>query len=198
MKKILMTLVAVATLGFAGGDIAPVQEPVVVAEAPFTGFYVGGAITANETYVNGEKKYFGDDDYTETAYGLGLVGGYVFYNDGRFSVAGELRGARSFWAESEGMDYTYNYGAFIRPEVYVFDNTVGLYGLAGYAKTAFVPTAGETVDESGFAYGVGAEYFVSKELSVFVDYTMLPDFDAGIDERKINNDQVQLGVSYRF
>lgn len=198
MKKItaIAAIAALTTGLMAGGDIAPVEAPCEVQAPAFTGFYVGGSVTAPETYTNGEKKYFGDNDETETSYGLGINAGYTFYNDGRFAISGELRGARSFWGESEGMDYTYNYGAFVKPEVFVLDNKVGLYGTAGYAKTAFVGKD-KTVSESGFAYGVGAEYFVTDKISAFVDYTMLPDFDAGNFVR-VNNDQIALGVNYRF
>jgi len=195
MKKILMAVVAAMTVAIAGGDITPVQETVVSTPKAFTGFYVGGGLTLPTTYVDGEKKYFSDDENSEFGEGLGLNAGYVFYNTGAFSVAVEGRAARGIWNETD-IDYTYNYGLYVKPEAYLFDKTIGFYGLAGYARAGIETDVDYHKD--GFAYGVGGEYFFTDKVSAFVDYTMLPDFKVDVDGESINNDQFMIGVNYRF
>ena len=198
MKKLLSIAAVASTLLMAGGDIAPVEPTPVVPEA-FTGFYVNGGFTIPQTYLDGEKNFFADDLYNETGLGLGAGVGYVAYNTGTVSVAAELRGAYSI-ANYDITPFdadTYNYGIYVKPEAYFVDGKLGIYALLGYAD---VTVEDDFYKESkdGFAYGLGAEYFVTETISVFGDYTMLPDFDVDEAGQQINNDQFYVGVNYRF
>ncbi len=195
MKKILVAAVAAITMVFGGGDVAPVEN---VSEGAFTGgLYIGGGFTAPQTYVDGEKSIFEDDTFNEYGLGLGAQIGYVAYNTGDFSVAVEGRVARSFW--EFGDDYTYNYGVYVKPEVYLVDGTVGIYALAGYANVGIgSDIAIIETNKSGFAYGAGIEYFVTGDISVYGDYVMLPTFDTDLSGVDVNNDQFQIGLNYRF
>ena len=198
MKKILVAAIAAMTMGasaFAGGDIAPivVQEPVDTAK----NFYVGVGITGLTTYVDGEKDFTNDTENSEISGGLEVKAGYVFYRTGAVSVAVEAQAGRSVWGfgvEDNTDLYTYDYAAFVKPAYAIGDASI--YALLGYAKSGI--TDGDfTIQENGFAYGLGAEYAFTDTVAVYVDYTMLPAFTEDGSE-DINNDKVALGVNYRF
>jgi len=196
MKTIISTIAATAlfaTMATAGGDIAPVETPVVETNKDF---YVGVGITGLTTYVNGEKDYTDDTIDSEISGGLEVKAGYVFFRDGAISVAVEAQAGRSFWGFGEDDDfYSYNYAAFIKP-AYAVTDEVAVYGLAGFAKSG-ISDGDDTIQENGFAYGIGAEYAFTDEVAIYADYTMLPAFtEDGFED--INNDKVALGINYRF
>ena len=193
MKKILMAAVAAMTMAFAGGNITPIEPQVVV---PTTNdFYVGAGISAYTLYVDGEKDFFNDTDESEIAGGLEAKLGYVFYRNGAFSTAIEGQIGRTMWGmDSDDIDYTYNYGVFVKP-TYNFTNDISAYALLGYARVG-IEFDDDSYHEDGFSYGIGAEYTLTTEWSVYGEYVMLPEFDADIDD--IENDKITIGVNYKF
>jgi len=88
------------------------------------------------------------------------------------------------------------------------------YGLAGYsaaqismtspvmvlsADGGFVESTGlnRDHDENGLTYGIGAEYVIDDQFSVFVDYQVLPDFTENpLSDRSWDN--WNIGVNYNF
>jgi len=197
MKKITMSLLAIAAMStalVAGGDIAPVIE--VAQPVAEKNFYVGGGITANTIYLDGQKDYFDDQIDSEIAGGLEIKAGYVFYRADAVTVAVEAQAGRTFWGFEVDNDdvYSYDYAAFIKP-AYSFGD-FGVYGLVGFAKSA-VTDGDVTIQENGFAYGVGATYTVVEDVELYVDYTMLPAFtEDGFAD--INNDKIAFGATYSF
>ncbi len=197
MKKFVLAAFAVITMSamaFAGGAVAPIEEPVVVEEVS-KDFYVGAGVTGLTTYIDGQKDYTEDTFDSEVSAGLEIKAGYVFYRDNAVSVAIEAQAGRSFWGFGENDDlYTYDYAAFIKP-AYAFGDK-SIYALVGYAKSG-ITDGDETYQENGLAYGVGAEYAFTDTVAVYIDYTMLPAFtEDGFSD--INNDKVALGVNYSF
>jgi len=196
MKKILglvAALVAMSVVAVAGGDIAPVVKEVKVKPS----FYVGGGVTLDQSYVDGEKAFFDNDEYSSFEQGLAIIGGYRFYNTCDVSVSVEGRAARTFWNDDDG--YIYNYGVYLKPEVF-FKENLGVYALAGYSQVSVHHGA----EENGFAYGVGAEYALKdfggyfKDVSVFMEYVMQPSFDTALIGQSVNNDTIVFGAVYTF
>jgi hypothetical protein len=193
MKKILVAVIASLTMVFGGGDVAPIETQVEDNGSMLAGFYVGAGLTGPQTYLDGEKDFFEDDADNEFAQGLGLIAGYTFWENADYSAAIEGRAARTFWNYVDIDDaYTYNFGLYVKPEAYFIDRTVGVYALAGYAKVGFDSDLSDGIDENGFSYGIGAEYFINEAVSVFGDYVMLPEIE------DVVSDQFQVGVKYKF
>ncbi len=203
MKTIISAATALAlttSIALAGGSIAPVETTVVTTEvAPIEvnkDFYVGIGITAPTTYLDGQKDFFEDRRDSEISGGLEVKAGYVFYRNEDISVAIEGQAGRSYWGFDNDDLYTYDYAAFIKP-MYAFGNT-SVYGLAGFAKSGIADgSSDDSIQENGFAYGIGAEYAVTETVAVYADYTMLPAFTDDVFE-DINNDKVALGINYKF
>ncbi len=97
---------------------------------------------------------------------------------------------------------------------YAITEAFNVYVLAGYIKTKTEITTSishtdlsgntnvtypyqysENID--GFSYGVGLNYQINNQFSVFVDYQVLPDFDIYQDSSG-SWDSLSLGVNYSF
>jgi hypothetical protein len=194
MKKILMAAVAAMTLGFAGGNIEVPSEPEVLVTPAAKNFYVGGAITGVQTFVDGESSWFSDDEYAETGYGLQAQAGYVFYRKDALSVAGEVSYGRTFWAyDIEDDSYLETAGIFVKP-AYNFGGQ-SVYAKLGYGYAKYDDNY-ESIDADGFAWGVGYAYEFTTEIEAFVDYTVYPSFDDEFDD--IENNVIAIGVNYKF
>ncbi len=226
MKNIVLSAVAVlamSSFAVAGGDIAPVEEPVVVVEPVITdsGFYIGGAYGAanfdyTETYdaidMGGGSTYtpsgFSDDwDYSTVM----IQAGYKFNQ----YVAIEAR----YWFGMDETLYTDSvdgdvdltvdtFGIYIKP-MYPVTDAFDIYALLGYANNdASVEDNEGTYDfdsVDGFSWGIGAAYSFTDNLAVFVDYVnMYEDDNDVIDEDgdRLNQDitlsTVNFGLSYKF
>ncbi len=194
MKKIFMALVASLTLGFAGGNIAPVAS--VVDESPLAGLYIGGGLGSTWTYDTGDFDFSSDTDKSVVDPAIGLRVGYDFYKNSGFVVGAEGRIVASF--DANDFDTTV-YSLYLKPG-YEFEGTgFGVYGLAGYSWTRW--DAGEdSINTDGFSFGLGAEYSFTKHLSVAVDWTsnVWDDSISDVDGKNINNDVVMVWVNYKF
>ena len=197
MTKFMVAAVAAMTVAFAGGDIAPIETPVEIS-APAKNFYVGGGLTAVQTYVNGQADWFNDTITSETGYGAQAQVGYVFYRTGAFSSAIEGRVAKTFYGygidefELDGDTALLTYSALIKPQ-YNFGD-FGVYGLVGYG-TSKVTDSGFSVRENDVVYGGGVNYLVTDSFEVFADYTVNPAFE---DVVNVENDVMVVGVNYKF
>ena len=214
MKKFNLSLVAVlamSTFAIAGGDIAPV-EPVIetpmVEESTPGNFYLGlaygmanvestdsetfGAITATTTVA--------DVDYSTVM----LQAGYKFNPyialEGRYWVGldEDINAAETLTIDT--------WGIYAKP-MYPVTDAFDIYALLGYASSD-VTVANNGVDFSpaddidGFSWGVGADYFFTENVAVFVDYTsMYDDSHAGATantEYDSTITAVNFGVTYQF
>ncbi len=196
MKHILLAAIAALTFGTianAGGDIAPIEEPVVVTMEVTNDFYVGGALTAVQTYV--DSSWFDDTIDAKTGYGLGIQGGYVFYRGYDITVAAEARLGSTLWAYGWYDADLLTYSALLKPQ-YNFGD-FGIYGLAGYGVSDFNSDFGGDKSD-GFVWGGGAAYAIDSTWSVFVDYTVNPEFRGFLPNEDVKNDTIGLGFNYSF
>ncbi len=219
MKKItlsLMTVVAMSSSVFAGGDIAPVP---VVAEVENNGFYLGATLGYQRTY-SIDSAWFGEADTLDQTGTLGLIFGYD-YNQ---YLAFEGRIATTVFDEDYA-DVT-TYSIFVKPQ-YPVTEEFSIYALLGYGNTkvkgsdgggvtfGFDPNRiGDTImDESGFQWGLGVSYAVTENIDVTFDYVSYAN-DADITPTalywyngnlhahgpfdKLSDDALTLGVIYKF
>jgi opacity protein-like surface antigen len=227
MKNIVLSAVAVfamSSFAVAGGDIAPIEEPVVeVPEVVVTdsGFYIGAAygyLTAESTasYSSGSESYsdkFVDDNFDE----IMLQAGYQFNKyvavEGRYWIGTE---SSIDWITDRGVqssDVSIDaWGIYVRPQYFWGD--FSLYALLGYGAAeydvTFTNTGGldrvynsDTLD--GFSWGIGAQYTFNDNINVYIDYTSIYDdtndvaaYDGLIYQVEDTISTVNFGVSYMF
>jgi len=201
MKKSILSLVSILTLSglaYAGGDIAPVvEEPVVVMEDN-SAFYLGlgfGTAAVNDDFTSEEisaNTVMLQAGYQYNEY-IAFEGRYTFGFSTDYD-AGNLAGLA---AEYDG-DFS-SWGLYVKPMYPIGDFSV--YALLGYGGATLDDLSGGDAYESGFQWGLGAQYAFTEELSVFVDYVSLYD-DTGFDYTAqlddVDSDTWTLGVSYKF
>jgi opacity protein-like surface antigen len=90
---------------------------------------------------------------------------------------------------------------YLKPQYALGD--FSLYGLLGYGMVKYTDLPKGTKDrkESSFQWGLGVEYLVRENISLFADYTRLYDgvgLDGHIPNSDVYSDVVTVGVSYRF
>lgn len=105
-------------------------------------------------------------------------------------------------------------GHILAKASYTITEAFKVYALAGYTKTKTeITTSLPSTDLSGntnvtypyqfsenvdgFGYGVGLDYQINNQFSVFIDYQVLPDFDIYRDSSG-SWDSLNLGVNYSF
>ncbi|UPT77998.1 porin family protein [Sulfurovum sp. XGS-02] len=185
MKKVSLSIVALLamnTFAFAGGDFTtPVEPQVTIPEVDeSTGsFYVG----AGYTYINLDASgNFGEHDGDATL----LLAGYNF--NPYIGVEARYAGLT---------DCLENAAIYAKP-MYPFGD-IKVYALLGYGETTF--DKGPSFSESGFQWGLGANYAVTENIGVFADYTTLYD-DTGFDnvavQEDVTVDAINVGVTYTF
>lgn len=172
----IVALLAMNTMAFAGGDIAPVEPEITVPEvAESTGsFYVG----AGYSYMNADAGRNGEHDSDATL----LLAGYNFNQ--YFGVEARYAGLT---------DCLENYGIYAKP-MYPF-GAATVYGLIGYGETSYDNGANDE-SESGFQWGLGANYAVTEQIGVFADYTNVYDDTFGAVDTTV--DAINVGMTYKF
>ena len=208
MKKLNLSLtafLAMGTFAIAGGDIAPV-EPVIetpVAEETTSPFYVG----LGYSYMN-----MNIDAYTMSTTGT-TAGATAAPTTTLVSVPEEDHNGDAIlllagynFNEYVGLEARYagftdcldNAGIYLKP-MYPFGD-ITLYGLLGYGETSY-DNGSVDLSESGFQWGIGANYAINEKVAVFVDYTNLYDdngFDNHLPHVDFMVDAVNVGVTYTF
>lgn len=223
MKNIVLSAVAVAAMSsfaVAGGDIAPIQEPVVVTpevveEVTDAGLYLGlgyGAMKGEETYTLGNLTAELDSkDFDQ----LLIQAGYKFNSyvavEGRYWAGmNDLSDVAYYDGEVYNTDASVNaFGIYVKP-MYPVTPEFNVYALLGYASTSldediFVPagTLTRTTDLDGFSWGLGASYTFNDSVSIFADYAVLYDdtydeYDNVDASSDFTISTVNVGVSYKF
>ena len=189
----IVVALGLSTALMAGGDIAPITPATQVSADK--DFYVGVGVTAGQTYLDGDSNWFKDGKNAETGYGLQATVGYTFYRNGAFEAAVEGRVQDTMWAyfDSDADADLLTYSALLKPE-YNFGDT-GVYALVGYGVSKFDSDYG-SVRETGFVWGLGADYAITDTVAIYTDYVVNPDFK--VDGESIKNDTVAIGVTYKF
>jgi len=228
MKNIVLstvTIFALSSFALAGGDITPVDEPIIETEevseiivSNDQGLYLGlgyGSLKGEETYKwnpgNSEVSFEEDSrDFDQ----LLLQAGYKFNSyvavEGRYWLG--MNDLNGDW-EYEGLYYNTDasldsFGIYVKP-MYPVTDAFDVYGLLGYATSSlkediFVPagTLSQTTDLDGFSWGIGAAYSFNDNISIFADYVSLYDdtidYDVYNASSEFTIDTVNIGVSYKF
>ncbi len=211
MKKLtlsLTTILAMSTFAVAGGDIAPV-EPVVetpmVMEAPVnTGFYLGIAYGYEKLKIETNR-----GSLDEKFGSIMLDAGYKFNKyvavEGRY-WSGINSNNDLAWRTGLPADVTVDaWGVYVKP-MYPVTNAFNIYALLGYgsADASYKPNNNVTINSDstdGFSWGLGADYALTNNWSIFVDYTSVIDGEAGAVDALDSSDTlntVNFGVNYLF
>ena len=202
MRKVAHLLVAISNLGFAGGDIEPVDTALVI-EPEVSSFYVGLGLSSVSTGNSHLSLGFFDDQLGEDDTGNVLImAGYDFNP----YVAVEGRYMTSVWGENEFTNDSW--GIYVKPQ-YPVTQAFTLYALLGYGGLN-VETTGLTLgklDDTGFQWGVGASYDLNVHFSIFIDYVNIAkNMDADVIFEspyyaafsKVDSDALSVGITYKF
>jgi opacity protein-like surface antigen len=94
-----------------------------------------------------------------------------------------------------------NMAIYLKPQYALGD--FSLYGLLGYGMIEYtdLPKGTKDREESSFQWGLGLDYLIVDDVSLFADYSRIYDgvgFDGHIPNSDVYSDVVTVGVSYRF
>ena len=205
MKKITLSVLAVAAMssfGIAGGDIAPIEEPVVapiIVTKDYSGAYIGvgyafidAPISNFNTFENGDW-FLPSIDIDLSTDGFMINAGY------RFNAYIAIEGR--YWAGgNDNTDISINYrggsigkagfdvdidawGIYAKP-MYPVTEAFDIYGLLGYGSATFDRTTdygqfaySKSLDVSSFSWGLGLAYSFTENISIFADYVSVADED---------------------
>ncbi len=201
MKKIALSVVAIvgmSSFGFAGGDIAPVVEPMVVEEeVSNSSFYVGfGIASVSARDAAADLNFFDEEPGQERLGNISLLAGYN-YNE---YVAVEGRYTTSF-AKEDSLEMD-GWSLFVKPQ-YPVSEDFSVYALLGFGGVTMDGINGyhTDVDDTGFQWGLGMEYAVMENISLFADYTSLASDMEGYywtGAFEGDADALTIGMNYKF
>lgn len=213
MKKFTLSVAAVmamSTFAIAGGDIAPV-EPIVeapVAVASDAGFYAGLAYGSVSTELDasfGTEAENVDIDHDTVMFQAGYKFNKYVAVEGRYwTAAGDADVDFSYTDSANPQnnesgsgsidDDSSVWGIYVKP-MYPVTEAFDVYALLGYGNVE-LDFEGESEDDSGFQWGLGASYAVNNNFAVFADYVSMYDDD--IDDVDVTVDSWNFGVTYKF
>jgi len=195
MRKIILSAVAtiaMSSFAVAGGDIAPVSP---VAEPAEGSFYVGlgyacldarqtDAPSINPTVNDVFDAVMLDAGYKFNDY-IAIEGRATFGFDETVVSGGVLNhdSSMSSW------------GIYAKP-MYPVTDSIDVYALLGYASSSYDLSIASVNDADGFAWGLGAEYAFTDQISAFVDYTSLYQNDNTLSDDYIQSFSLGLGYSF--
>lgn len=235
MKKSLLSFAAICAMStslIAGGDISPIEEPVPMV-APvvaynYAGGYIGIAYAGIDAPITNFNT-FENGDWFLPSMDLDLSTGGIMINAGyRFNAYIAVEGR--YWAGgNDNTDLSINYGGgtigyagfdvditswgiYAKP-MYPVTTAFDVYGLLGYGSATFDRstdygqfTYSESLDISGFSWGLGLAYSFTENISVFADYVKVASEDIpnpsnlplGITDTGYNVETYNVGVAYNF
>ncbi len=222
MKNITLSTIvflAMSTSIMAGGDMAPIEEPIVEMEVLETNsaFYVGlgySYLTSNRTArlnkpidpLHGSIVRDTDSNVNNVLLQVGYQFNQYFAIEGRYTVsAGDFSLTHNHLSgveEDSDIDLS-NVAIYLKPIYPIGDFSI--YGLLGYGEIEreFNKEPYHTWDGSGFQWGAGLQYTFMDNFMIFADYTLLYDEENEPHDsipRLIDTDFsiVSIGVSYKF
>lgn len=187
MKNIIiasLAIIAMSTPTFAGGDLIPENSNSITdvgLESKGHG-YLGIGYSSISLEIETDRTYDA----------VNIIAGYKFHE--YFST--ELR--YNYGVESDNDLKVENIALYLKPQ-YALNDNFEVYGLLGYGKISARQTS-----DSGFQFGLGAEYFVNDKISIFADYTTLyDDVLEEVSNLPNNNHEstissINIGVNYHF
>jgi len=209
---ITLILVAHSTFAFAGGDIKPVevkvapqgqQSPVLLNSS---NFYLGLGISTLKLKNDFTKESFKTKaltlqaGYSYNAY-IALEGRYTHHvGNVKYDHGSDHRVNAGANIKDYPTNFT-NIALYLKPQYHTDDFIA--YALLGYGEIKLTNIPQNSVDraEAGFQWGVGVGYDVSKNISLFLDYTTMYEgkgFDYVAVNRNIKADAITFGMTYTF
>ena len=221
MKNILslsIVTLAVSSFAVAGGDIIPIEKPVVV-EAD-AGFYLGLAYGTlshererNTFSEHGIPSAIIDEKYNEIMIQAGYKFNPYICIEGRywFGLDDNLEGGIAEYFKAK-VDVSVDAWAIYLKPMYPIADALDVYALLGYSSTEYdVTTVHEGIRGSldmtfdGFSWGLGVSYTFNDNMSIFVDYTSMYDDTTDYitpNRHALNFDDtlyiVNIGLTYKF
>ncbi|WP_233080966.1 porin family protein [Rheinheimera soli] len=136
---------------------------------------------------------------------LSAVAGYkfndVFAIEGRFGLGIQDEEYSSALTSAKvGVDHSYS---ILGKASWPMLETLSVYGIAGFNKTKydFKVNDGDTLrddySEDGLIYGAGAELHLTSNLSLNLEYAVLPEIGDD-DEDNLDVESISAGINYRF
>lgn len=228
MKKFTLSAVAVLAMSasaIAGGDFAPVVEPIIeIQEAPIvddSGFYVGlayGYADISDDYTASTGSFGNHEDNFNTYM---LQAGYKFnqyiavegrywdsVGDGDWTDRYTLPDGRVFNTSGPCSEFS-AWGLYVKP-MYPVTEEFDVYALLGYGNVDLSTEFGRDakfldMNEDGFQWGLGASYELTDNVAVFADYVNLyNDNSAAITDGIYTETHdysiytANVGVTYKF
>jgi len=204
MRKVtlsLLTMVAMSSMGFAGGGFKPAVEPTIVIPVveetvEHSGIYAGVGISAVITYED-DASFFETKAGQERTGDITLIAGYDFNQ----YIAVEGRYMTSF--THEDILERNLWGVYVKPQYPIMED-LKVYALLGYGSFQLdgINGSGIDIDEDGFQWGIGTSYDVTENISIFVDYLSIAtdiEVDSFIGSNvEIDSDAVTVGLLYKF
>jgi len=182
-------------------------------------YYIGGALDYQRIY-NNSPKLINTSTTQDNLGGLTLILGYKklfnnYFENKDFSLDIEGRITKSFWEKSFA-DST-RYSIFTKPQYNIYKD-INIYGLLGLGQLTIEGHNGEVpahenmigkdiYNDISFQWGLGINTDISKDFSLFMDYTSLIK-DGEIDStlygydsnvyQELSADAINIGITYRF
>ena len=182
-------------------------------------YYIGASLDYQRVY-NHNPKFMNVSGTQDNMGGLALIVGYrnlfdSFIKNKDFFLDIEGRVTKSFFEESYANSLRYS--IFAKPQYNLYEN-LKIYGLLGFGQVNIegyngeVPAHENMIGEEiysdiSFQWGLGINIEVSKDFSLFIDYTSLMK-DADIDSKlyyddpktykKLSTDAINIGLNYKF
>ena len=208
LSNITITLILVtqSSFVFAGGNIQPIEVQVAPQEKSSSNFYLGLGASTLKLKNDFTKESFKakaltlQAGYTYNKY-LALEGRYTHHvGDVKYDHGSDHRVNAGENIKNYPTDFT-NIALYLKPQYQIDDFTA--YALLGYGEVKLTNIPQNSIDraEAGFQWGVGVGYTVSKNISLFLDYTNMYEgkgFNYLAVNRDIKADTITFGMTYKF
>lgn len=200
MKKTTLSLLTMTLLSsslMAGAGVSPVVEPVTVIPAVSqSAFYVGLGISAVS---NREASL----DFFEVTNGQDRTGDITLLAGYEFNPYIAIEGRYMDSIIEEDILDRISWGIYAKPQ-YPITQSINLYALLGYGgyEADGTSTYSIDVDETGFQWGLGANYELTHRISIFADYLNITNDESATSfistPANVSADALTLGVTYTF
>ena len=200
MKKIVILILGIIYFSYAGDSIFITKEKPIALPLEDKNFYVGLSITQLELLNKNSLESFSTQALT-------FHSGYI-YNK-YLSIEAQYSHSVTnvvYDGGSSGIDNNYpttftNIAIYLKPSYRILDFNV--YSLLGYGqvKLTNIPKGDVSRSEIGFQWGVGVEYHINPNISIFSNFVYLykgKGFDYRATSDDIDTTSLNIGINYYF
>jgi len=170
------------------------EEPKKPVSSKAGPFYMGAAWSLMATRLDDRVNIMGEEDFQDRQTGITLVAGYDFMD----YLGAELRAAIAVSGADTGNDDMQQFGLYLKPQ-YPVTPEMNVYGLLGYSMINMSDDWNGVNnvfdgDNDGISFGLGLDYGVTENISVFTDYVNYLRNYGGTNSQWGAN----LGLKYNF